>query len=152
MKNLFVLAVLCILTGCKTGKSPLNDYLVQVHNHKNPERYKILIFLPQNSCSSCLSKITDFLNKQESMHKNMGIVIAGHNQPEISSIRNTLIWGKDVLLTDIKYKYLQYNLSDDNGAFWLERKEDGSIQAYSLEASMLAVNLFALRKAMERYN
>ncbi len=145
-----IVSISFILFCCEKKTSDLTKYLEQVHHCNKVCKYTALIFLPQNSCSGCLSKILDFLNNQERIPDSMQIIIAGYNMPEIKELQRRLKVRRNAYFIDLKYQYVQYEIFDANTAFWIKYNEDNSTKLYTLDANTLDINLFALQKEMEQ--
>lgn len=148
MKPLIALLCLYCLASCRQETSSLTEYLSQVYPNQPTSQYTVVVVLPQNSCSSCLSKVVAFLNRQQTVNQPVAVVLSGHSQPEILALKSALKNPAFSYLTDLKYQYLSYEVFKAGEPFWVQRNADGSTQAYSLEARLLEQNMTLLREAL----
>ncbi len=141
------LALACQPKPDKTAR--LSDYLNEVHRIETDQPLRLNLFLPQNSCSSCLKSVFAWLDSH-SLGKDNVIVLAGLNRAELLPVRQRLDRHRQHLVFDVGYRYLSYQLPATGYPFYAVQSGNQPPEFHEINAANAAEELRKLERLVAR--
>lgn len=138
--RLILSLLICVgyLASCKPKSDPLrtqvNDYLrVAVKNQKPMDEDDVLMFIPANGCSYCLSHVLERLKSSPIGDPNFRIVLAAFGNTEVRPLRRDLAIYESRLAIDIGYQYEKHLNIRVDAPFYIFT-EDGLMKVNNINA------------------